>query len=154
MTIRELDDRIVRRICGQHIEAIEWLQLGRHYIHLIDDVIDEDLPKANREQGAERMCAIGAMAIALYSHPFFIAHREALGQAMLTCTNAYADSVAWEQSETPWQRQCSDWARHSWIEVALVVAYICGGYENMRGCSAELRAMSWADHHNQTGKVT
>lgn len=148
-----LNHEQVVRLCRGNIEAIDWIQIGHRYIHEIDDLIDEDLPQANRVRGAERVCRIGAIAIQLYTHPFFIKNGAALSQAMLTNTNNYADSVRWEQSEIPWQRNFSDWARHGWIDVALIVAYICGGWENMRNEAAELRALSYIDHHDDRGKA-
>ena len=144
----EIFDRqaVIKLCCGNEV-AIQWLQLGRRYVHLIDDVIDEDIPQANQARGAERICEIGALAIDLYTHPFFLANREALAQAMMTNTNSYADSVAWEKSGTKWKRDFSDWARHGWVEVALVVASICGGYRHMRAMSQELRTVCYMDHH-------
>lgn len=149
----ELEDQFVRRILCNNVEALHWVQVGRLYIHLIDDVIDEDLPAANRLNGARRMCKIGAMAIDLYTHPFFVKHWAALKHAMHNCTHLYAESIEWEKSGVAWQKSFSDWARHSWIDVLLVVAEICGGYENRVEAAKELRAMSYLDHHDEQGEA-
>lgn len=154
MTTTDLDKNALARTCCGNLEAMEWINLGRIYVHLIDDIIDEDIPAANRVSGAERVCAMGAIAIKLYTHPFFLKNKDALAQAMMTCTNTFADSVAWENSDEEWKRGFSEWGSHSWIEVILVVANICGGlrgYEHMRAISAELRVVSYVDHHDKKG---
>lgn len=153
MTNQELDRDQLLRLCNGNQEAVHWVQIGRRYVHEIDDLIDVDIVKSNVSMGAERMCRIGALALELYTHPFFVKHSTMLATAMLTNTNNYADSVRWEGSDTKWQSGFSDWARHGWIDVLLVVAYICGGYAGMRVHSAELRALSYSDHHDQKGEV-
>lgn len=151
MTNVELDSKQLIRLCRGNQEAMHWLQIGRQYVHEIDDLVDESHGE-NKARIAERTCLIGALAIELYTHPFFVKHSQRLAQAMLNNTNNYADSVRWEQSAVEWQRNFSDWARHGWLDVCLVVAYICGGYENMRNESAELRTVSYVDHHGSDGK--
>jgi hypothetical protein len=153
MTNQELDRDQLLRLCNGNQEAVHWIQIGRKYIRDIDDLIDDDIPKANRASGSERVCRIGALALELYTHPFFVKHSTMLATAMLTNTNNYADSVQWEGSDTPWQSSFSDWAKYGWIDVLLIVAYICGGRANMRDHSAELRAMSYSNHHDQKGEV-
>ena len=146
------DIKQVERLCRGNKQAVDWILLGSNYIHEIDDLIDEDVPKADRLAAAQRACRIGAIAIQLYSHPFYLCYGAALGAAMLVNTNNYADSVLWEDSKTPWQHSFSDWARHGWLDVILLVAYLCGGYENMRNESLELRTVSYADHHDDCGQ--
>lgn len=153
MTNLESDQEQIVRLCRGNKEAIHWIQLGRRYVHEIDDLIDEDIPNANRTMGSERVCRIGALALELYTHPFFVRNSTMLATAMLTNTNNYADSVMWEKSKHQWQSGFSDWARHGWLSVVLVVAYICGGYSNMRSESAELWALAYADHHDEKGAV-
>lgn len=153
MTNQQTDMEQLLRICNGNKEAAIWLQIGRRYVHEIDDLIDEDIPKADRVSGGQRACLIGSLAIELFTHPFFIRHSAILATAMMTMTNNYADSLRWEKSQVPWQSGFSDWSRHAWLDVVLIVAYICGGYEAMRNEAAELRAMSYADHHDAKGEV-
>ena len=153
MTIAQLDDIAVKRLCNGIQEAVDWIQLGRVYCHEIDDLIDEDLPKALRQRGAQRACRIGAMAIDLYTHPFFLKNMATLKAAMKTCTHQYAESVAWEESQVEWQKNYADWARHSWLDVCLTVAEICGGWDHRVSVAEELRTVSYVDHHEE-GKPT
>ena len=148
-----MDRNSLLRLCNNNPEAVEWIQLGRVYCHEIDDLVDEDSGKSKADI-AERACRIGAMALQLYSHPFYQKHTQALGHAMLVNTINYADSVGWEGSKVEWQRSYSDWARHGWISVALVVASICGGYDCARNESKELWTLAYVDHHSKTGNAT
>lgn len=148
MTIAEIDHATAKRICNGNEEAFDWMQLGRIYCHQIDDLIDEDLPKAERLRGAARACRIGALALELYTHPFFMKHWRELKTEMLRNTGNYAESVAWEESPHEWQRSFSDWARHGFIDVCLMIAQICGGYDHRMALAQELRTVSYIDHHS------
>lgn len=152
MTNDGIDQAQILRMCRGNEEAYQWIQLGRRYVHEIDDLLDNDVPKADRFSATERVSRIGILAIELYTHPFFVKHSQALGAAMVSITNSYTDSVHWEKSGTKWKANFSDWARHGWIDVCLLVAYICGGHQNMRNESAELRAIAFADHHDEHGQ--
>lgn len=180
MTIQEQDQAALHRCCNGNREAMEWLVLWRDYVHLIDDVVDEDLalmprgyhgdPEANQtaaagedtqprsarinSRGIERVNRVGALAVVLYTHPFFLKNAGALRQVVLNCTNAYADSALWEHSEVDWQRQWADHYRHFGAEMVLAVASICGGYEHMRSFSPELRCICYHEHHLPNGEPT
>ncbi len=144
---------------------MSFLHLWREYVHLIDDIVDEDLAgrsqepgvrsqNGDRARGIERINRMGAMAVMLYTHPFFLKNAGALRQVVLNCTNAYADSALWEHSEVDWQRQWADHYRHFGAEMVLAVASSCGGYEHMRSFSPELRCICWHEHHTPTGEPT
>jgi hypothetical protein len=143
---------LVIRICRGNKEAEQWMQLIRIYVHLVDDIIDEDIASANRQRGTERMCALGALNMRLHTHPFFLQNGAALHTAMLSNIVAYADSVAWE-NETGWKKTCSDWLRHGSIEIVMIIAAICGGYEHMRSVSQELRTLAYEKHHDANGNA-
>jgi hypothetical protein len=147
MTAAEHDWAALERCCCGNREAIEFLQLWRKYVHAIDDIIDGERIEP------EFVLATFASAAALYSHPFYLRNLVALRQIVFNCTNAYADSVAWERSNTDWQRQFSDHYRHFAAEMALAVAGICGGYLHMRSLSQELRIANWTAHHDAKGQA-
>jgi len=152
MTHQQLDNDAVVRLCNGDAVALDWVNLGRQYCHLIDDLVDEDLPRANVAGGGERTCKIGALALELYSHPFWMRHWQALKPAMMLNTIKYADSLRWENGKEEWQRQYSDWARHGWLEVCMIVGTLCGGYDCARNESAEMIAVAWQNHHDVNGK--
>lgn len=155
-TLNEQDAAALNRCCLGNAEAIDFLNLWRTYVHLIDDIVDEDLTDTDtlwpKRRAVERINAMGAQAVMLYSHPFYIRNLMALRQVVLNCTNAYADSVMWERSSVPWQAQFADAYRHFGAEMVLAVAGICGGYEHMRSISPELRIICYHEHHTPTGE--
>lgn len=152
MTHGQMDSAAVLRLCNGNEEAMEWVQLGRRYCHEIDDLIDETIPKADARGGLERVCRIGVMAMQVYTHPFFLKHREALSAAMMLNTVNYRDSVLCEAG-ADWRGQFSDWARHGWIDVVLLVGLICGGYETVINESLALREVAYTLHHDSAGDV-
>jgi hypothetical protein len=125
--------------------AADWLQKWWKYCHAIDDIIDE-------QRGPEALLEVLAEAVELYSHPFFLAHWFHLRPVIITITNAYADSVAWEKSGDSAERQMADTLRFAGVEMYCMVAAICGGYGHMRKVSPVLRKQTWADNHDEHGK--
>ena len=126
--------------------ASDFLRLWRAYVHAVDDLVDGDV------KGPEALLATLAQSIALYSHPFYLENMLALRQVAITCTNAYADSVRWENVETKWKREFADHYRHIGVEMVLAVACICGGYDHMREASKRLREICYVEHHNVKGE--
>lgn len=150
MNHNQLDHNSVLRLVNGNMEALSWIEIGRQYIHEADDDIDEQSSKA---VAVDRKCRLGALALELYTHPFFIKNMPALKYAMLRNLHNYRDSVMWEDSEVPWQREFADWARHGWLDVCITVGDICGGYVKTCNETLEARALSYVDHHDQTGKA-
>lgn len=130
--------------CGNE-QAADFLRLWRSYVHAIDDIVDGDTP------GAEPLLTTFLQAAFVYTHPFFLANALALRQIAINCTNAYADSVAWERAEG-WKGQFADHYRHFGAEMVLAIAHICGGYNHMRAASPVLRELCWKEHHNEKGE--
>lgn len=154
MNHQKLDHQSVLRLCANSPEAIDFINLGRQYIHEGDDLIDIDVAKGDVRGAAERSCRLGAMALTLYTHPFFIKNMPALKYAMLRNLHNYRDSVLFEGSKVPWQQQFSDWARHGWLDVCITVGDICAGYDNTCNETLEMRALSYVEHHSETGETT
>lgn len=144
---------LVKRICNGNTEAEQWIQLMRLYVHLIDDIIDEDLVKLDRARGAKRICQMGVMALSLFTAPFFLKNSAALSTIITSMTVAYWDSVGWE-AETGWKRDCSNWIRHGHIEVCIIIACICGGYEHATSVSKELRQLAHELHQGDREAAT
>lgn len=147
------DLQLLQRICRGDTEAMDFLsQHWAPYVHDIDDIVDEVLP-ARGQVDAERVLRAFARAAYLFSHPFYLKHIGALRQVVLVVTNMYADSVAWERSAVPWQREWADHARHAGMEMVIAVAMIAGGYEHARAISQEQRVICWHEHHTPTGEI-
>ena len=146
MTRRPLMERLWERTCCGNAEAMEFLGQWATYAHEIDDVVDG--VRTSREE----VLATFARAPMLYSHPFYLRNLAALRAVVLVIGNAYADSVAWEQSLVEWQRAWADHNRHAGMERVIAVAQICGGYEHARALSAEHRCICWEEHHGRDGE--
>lgn len=151
MDHRHLDNLALHRLCHGNMEAMDWVQRGAAYVHLADDQVDDGA--INQVQAARRACRLGAMALELYTHPFFIRNMSALKHAMLNNLHLYELSVAWEHSDVPWQHSFSDWARHGWLQTCMVVGDICGGYDSTAAEAQEMMAMAYANHHDNSGKA-
>lgn len=148
MTRNDTDVRLVERICAGNAEAMDFLaNYWAKYVHEIDDIIDGERTEP------EEILATFARAPMLFSHPFYLKHVSGLRQVVLNVTSTYADTVAWEKSKVPWQREWADHHRHCSNEMALAVATICGGYEHARGIMPELRVICWHEHHTPDGKA-
>lgn len=144
ITPAQMEASFADRICCGNESAKEFLILWSNYVHGIDDIEDE-------ETTPEFRLKTFALAIEVYTHPFFLQNMSRLKQVALNCTNAYADCVKWEKSEVPWQREFADHYRHFGCEMPLAVASIVGGYEAMRSVSLEYRTACYVDHHKPNG---
>lgn len=147
----EQEHDLVLRICAGNDDATQWMQLIRAWVHLSDDIVDEDMAPEHRKRGAERLCQLGALSLRLYTHPFFKRHEGPLHGAQLSNLVTYADSVQWE-GEAGWKGTCADWLRHGGIEMVMIIAAAVGGYEHMRSFSQELRSLAYELHHDAEGK--
>lgn len=146
MNLTEHDEKNLSYVCCGNQEAMDFLAKWQKYVHAIDDIIDEEVTN-------EFIIQTFAQAIYIYSHSFYLSNIQNLRQIVINCTNAYADSVAFEKSEEQWQREFADHYRHFGCEMVIAVASICGGYLHCRTISLELRTACWMGHHDkETGK--
>jgi hypothetical protein len=147
MTRLDMDRELLNRICCGNAQAMDFLaNQWSPYVHEIDDMMDGDRP-AKRDQ-----LKTFARAIALYSHPFYLANLAALKAVALVVTATYADVVEWEGSPDEWKRQYADHYRHCGMDMVLAVAAICGGHEHAFAISKEQREICYFDHHTRDGK--
>jgi hypothetical protein len=129
--------------CGNGLAA-EWLDRWAAYCHAIDDLIDEKFTP-------EGLLAVLAGAVELYSHPFYHQFSSHLRPAVLMVTNAYADSVGWENSPNLSRRRMADVLRLAGVELTIIVAGICGGWAHMRTVSQKIREETWNANHDEAG---
>lgn len=130
--------------CCNDPEAVDFLVQWNHYVHAIDDLVDEEL-------NSEDLLKTFARAIWLYTCPYFVKNMVALRQIAINTTIAYADTVIAEKSENKWEREFADSYRHFGAEMAIAVAGIQGGYEHARIVARELRQAAYIGHHDQKG---
>lgn len=150
--VTKKDLEALDRVTLGNQQAAGWLLFWREYVHSVDDDDDEpDRTPADR-------CRSHALALEVYNHPFYVAHRAQLEPLIRATNNAYCDAVQWEKSEFEWQRDFADVYRHFGGELVLAVAEICAneqgrwGYEHKRSLSFDLRTYWYLEHHDAEGK--
>ena len=131
--------------CGD-AEARQFLDpWWRDYCHLIDDLADgHALP--------EQAVRMGALAVTLYSLPFYRRHADRLQVVVLLVTNAFADSLELEQRPEPYARRLASVMRHAGGDLVRAVALICGGYDHLRRISPRLHLLGLRDQHYTEGE--
>ena len=162
MNANQLDQQLALRAVAGDAQAADFLAVFQRYVHAIDDIEDEPTTPEFRQHAF-------ILALAVYNHPFYLAHRERLVQLIANITNTYADVVAWEKSEIPWQREWADHHRHCAAEMFFAVSGIVHGvqanrakglpgldesaaYAAMRRLSQEFRVMCHVKHHDVSGR--
>lgn len=135
-----------RGMCCDNVEAADFAIAWHWYCHEIDDIVDE------KRWTPEDFLKVLVHASILYAKPFWRKHADVLLPHVATVTSMYADSVAWEgKDQLLWKRQAADVLRHAGIEMMFAIAFICGGFDNVRKHSAALRSMCWVNHHDEYG---
>jgi len=140
-------------VCKGNAAALQFCNLWYHYCHGIDDLID------TKEDGRptlsnEKIISIFFNAAMLYNCPFYMANHQHLFPIVLTVTNAYADSVAWERSPVAHRRTIADALRTCGDEMFFMVAMLTGGVSHMRNVSARIRERDWILQHDKNGEPT
>ena len=109
--------------CGnKHAADFCWAYIK--FCHFIDDVADGEAEKWSRTELVDvNLDAILAFA----ANPFFRAHKDRLLPLIVNATNAWVDSENGRHDT----RMC-DVLKTNYQEVIWQVAFICGGYENLR----------------------
>lgn len=128
--------------CQGNPDALAFLIAFHGYCHQIDDLIDGETA-----YNPENLLKVLMTANALYSTPFYLQHAWRLQAVVASITNTYADSVAWENSDEKWKSGVADVIRQCGNDMVLVVAFIVGGYNNMRAISLKLREFAYKDQH-------
>lgn len=124
-------ERIAELCCGDR-EAMDFLGLWARYCHEIDDIVD------GARTDKQAILSTFALAMMVYSHPFYLRNLMELRAIALMVGVLYGDSVAWED-ENGWRKEFSKVYRHAANEMVLAVAVICGGYDHARSVAGEQR---------------
>ena len=173
-----IDEALITRFCKGNREAMEFFIMFSAWVHAIDDLVDgiaspqptADSPESTvqspqsrvQTEGCQRIptakdreeiVAAFAQGVLVLSHPFYLRNIAALRMTVMLIANQYADSVRWEKSDAAeeWQARWADTHRSCGLELAKAIALICGGWELVRGVSAELETVCYWDHHDEQG---
>lgn len=135
-------------VCRGDMSAMTFCDLWFNYCHGIDDLIDT-MEDGRPTMKPEAILKLFGIAATLYNCPFYVRNQAALFMPVLTITNAYADSVAWEKSSVSRRRKIADVLRCCGNEMFFVVALIVGGWQHMRDLSPKIRERSWVLQHDE-----
>lgn len=142
-----------RRVCLDDPDAMRFNDLWYQYCHGIDDLVDtmdDGRPKMDKEQ----ILGLFIAALQLYNCDFFVRYRQMLFPTVLTVTNSFADSVAWEKSPLAHRRTMADCLRTCGNEMYYIVAMIKGGWNHARGISQAIRERDYLMQHDKDGNPT
>lgn len=126
-------------------EALYFMVAWHEHCHEVDDLIDDHVTDPQKWLRAI------ANLNALYSTAFYIRYALDLRLTVMTITNAYADSLLWENDTVEWKKHWADVIRHTGLEMIYAVAYITGGYDLMRSISLQLKEYAYICHHDKDG---
>ena len=132
-------------ILNGDVEALNFILAFNTYCHMIDDIVDEE--EGKKPEFVIKTFAIAAM---LFSCNFWLKHHEKLIGNVLTITNTYADSVAFERSEEPWKKVMADTLRGAGHSMFILVLTMIGGpdkYEQIREVSQESLEFWYYEQH-------
>lgn len=132
-------------------DALLWTLGYGSFIHSVDDIIDNEIPKD--VESKEFLLKTFEFAAVVYSNNFYQRNIATLYPLVKMASNTYADSVQLESSETKWKRDFADVLRTTGNEVILAVIEIVRGYDIRRQASLEIRGLSYKLHHNELGEA-
>jgi len=130
-------------------DALLWVIGYASYVHAIDDIIDEEIPKDNAKD--EFILKTFEMAHDVYVNVYYLNNLHALKPLAKMASNTYMDSVQMERSNSQWKKSYADVLRTMGNEILLAVIEIEGGIDLRRRASLELREISYKTHHTALG---
>ncbi|MEW6303494.1 MAG: hypothetical protein AB1705_08495 [Verrucomicrobiota bacterium] len=132
--------------------AVRFVRTFVAYCHLLDDVVDRDQPVDDERLARESL----GMMVELAHNPFFVAHRFSLMPLVIAGFNAWLDANRWEKSEDDNTARAADVVKGFYHEVVWHVAYLTGGWPNLRAVTAKWRGYDFdvaAALHRRNGIV-
>jgi hypothetical protein len=132
-------------------EAMAFNDQWYRYVHGIDDLIDT-MQDGRAQMSQDQIIGLFLNAAFLYNTPFFIRHRNLLFPIVLSITNTFANSVAWEKSSLNRRRIMADVWRTCGDEMYDMVAMIVGGWNHVRVTSPLIRDRDWIGQHDTNDK--
>lgn len=145
-TKQEIDELINKELMEvlykelrDHKEALDFVIEYRNYIHMIDDIIDED-------RSNEKLLEAFAKASEIFSMPFWRKHAHLLVMIEQSINNTYADSTQWEKSDVEWIKRDASVLRHSGIDMFFSVINLVCGREKLRDISSAFRQQAHRLH--------
>lgn len=138
--LKEVDE-----ILSPFPEAYEFAKKYKDYVHILDDLVDED-------KGTEKILIAASKASELFTMPFWRQFGPSLIVLEQVINNTYADSVEWENDALEFKRRDSMVLRHAGIEMFFAIILLTAGRESLRKISSRFRAQCHELHMNEKGE--
>lgn len=149
----ERDRRQLEWMCGNH-QAVEVVHRLSHIAELWDDIIDGDRKATDTEVNF----AFESALIHLQTNPFFAKHHATIMAVIVLAINAWHDANEYQKTGDPEKRMQAFYLRNFGIELSMICAFCCGGYEHLRAVSGEIRDFcrhetydQWSKEHHHVG---
>lgn len=142
-----------KELCKGNPEAMEMNDHWYRLCHGLDDLIDT-MEDGHTRMSPEQILALWIDTALFYNCAWYVKNRTMLFPTVLTVTNQYADSVAWERSPIYRRRTMADVMRTCGNEMFFMVAMLCGGWEHARSLSGRIRERDWIGQHDKNDKPT
>jgi hypothetical protein len=130
----------IQRAFAQYPEARAFVNAFCNYCHSIDDIVDGD------ETDKIAIIRTFELAAVIFASPFYVANINSLQPIVIMITNMYMDSVVLEndykEDKEEWKLQTAKVLSHSFNELIVACADLCGGFNLRRDVSVVLRAFS------------
>lgn len=127
-------------------DALEFANLYRDYVHLIDDLVDSE-----SRPTSEEILKVMALASAVFTCDFWMKYGKSLFLLEQSINNTYADSVKWEDDAVAWKREAAGTLRHAGIEMFFAVLLITVGRDKTREFSLRFREQCHELHMDERG---
>jgi len=131
----EETEKLYMQASNGNAEALQFLCMFNKYCHGIDDIVDGEV------KDAEGIISIFLSAGTVFSHSYWQVNGRDLYMTLVLLTNDYADST--KPTEV-----MKDLLRFSGNNMIKAVAFLCGGYGNLRNISTKLNDLAFKEHHN------
>lgn len=118
----------MKEIANGNHDALSFMMTWWSFTHIYDDLVDNDKP-VTAEQASGQFIA---MLYELWYNPFVQQHRDRLFPLIVSMFNRWVDGDEWERRDDDFSKIASSVIRCGDIDLYHVIAYLTGGWENMR----------------------
>lgn len=126
-------------ICHGDRNAAAFCMALRHFLHLIDDLVDGD-----REHSQEEIAkTLAGFFTAVAANPFWLSFSARLCPIIVQGIRAWVDADEWAASGLKWKAIASDIFKSYYHEVFYQVAFLTGGWEHMATITKKFRRVNW-----------
>lgn len=129
-----IDEATALKIANGNTDAARFLQAFVAHCHVLDDVIDRDVPVDD-----ERLIQSEIAMLLQIGNPFVQKHVNLLLPLIINAYNAWLDANRMEKSADANVARAADVVKGFYHEVCWQVAFICGGWQHMRAITREMR---------------